>query len=118
MCPLCICFHFIASYDCLGSVARLYGSSAQGTGPIVLTNVLCTGVEQTLLECPGTPLDVGSCNHNDDAGVTCLPGKLLKCAGKDTGVCIFLSTLFSKCVRLLCSYITVYSWYIVYSVLM
>ena len=60
-----------------GSVARLYGSSAQGTGPPVLTNVLCSGVEQRLLECPSTSLDVGSCRNREDAGVTCLPGKLL-----------------------------------------
>ena len=56
-------------------MARQYGSSAQGAGPIVLYNVQCTGEEQRLLECPGSALDVDSCSHTEDAGVTCLPGK-------------------------------------------
>lgn len=59
----------------IGSVARQYGSSTQGAGPIVLNNVECTGDEQRLLECPGSALDVSNCYHNEDAGVTCLPGK-------------------------------------------
>ena len=53
----------------------VYGISPQGTGPIVLTNILCGGMERRILECPNTALDVGSCSHSSDAGVTCLPGK-------------------------------------------
>ena len=58
-----------------GSTARLYGSSTQGTGPIILYNMQCTGEERRLLECPGSALDVNSCSHAEDAGVTCLPGE-------------------------------------------
>ena len=56
-------------------MARQYGSSAQGAGPIVLNNVQCTGEERRLLECPGIAQDVSNCRHSEDAGVTCLPGK-------------------------------------------
>ncbi len=51
-----------------------HGSFSQGTGPIVLTNVQCIGVEQRLLECPNTALSL-SCSHSQDAGVTCQSGK-------------------------------------------
>ena len=58
----------------LGSLARLYGDSPQGSGPVVLYNVQCSGIERRLLECPNTALDVNNCRHSEDAGVTCSPG--------------------------------------------
>ncbi len=58
----------------VGSIARLYGQSSQGTGPIVLYNVQCSGTEGRLLECPSRALDVSNCRHSEDAGVTCSPG--------------------------------------------
>lgn len=57
-----------------GSVSQIYGTSAQGTGPIVLSSVECIGEEMRLLECPNTALDTGTCGHHEDSGVTCLPG--------------------------------------------
>ena len=44
----------------------------QGSGPILLDNVTCTGSESTLANC--THLGIGitrSCSHSEDAGVRC-----------------------------------------------
>ena len=44
----------------------------QGTGPIFLDNVLCTGSEQSLLLCPRiNPDGDPTCGHSEDAGVRC-----------------------------------------------
>ena len=52
----------------------------QGTGPIHLDEVGCTGREQTLISCPhNDPVGEHNCVHYEDAGVRChLEGK--KCA--------------------------------------
>ena len=47
-------------------VSAFYG---QGTGETLLSNVRCTGAEARLRDCPFSPL---SCNHSEDAGVSCL----------------------------------------------
>ena len=44
----------------------------QGSGPIWLDNVLCTGSESTLASCGHLGLNITrSCSHSEDAGVTC-----------------------------------------------
>ena len=43
----------------------------QGTGPIQLDDVGCTGVEQTIFDCAHPPFGVHNCHHNEDAGVVC-----------------------------------------------
>ena len=45
-----------------------------GDGPIFLDHVSCTGREERLLDCPNSGLEVGSCSHNQDAGVVCVTG--------------------------------------------
>ena len=58
-----------------GSTGALSYSSAyfgQGSGPIQLDNVQCSGNEQNLLNC--THLTVHNCGHYEDAGVAC-PGE-------------------------------------------
>ena len=48
----------------------------QGSGPIFLNNVICTGDEMTLLDCSSDPIGMtGSCTHEDDAGVQCRSSK-------------------------------------------
>ena len=44
----------------------------QGTGPVLLSNVRCTGTESSLLSCSHDGIDVAMyCFHDDDAGVIC-----------------------------------------------
>ena len=45
----------------------------QGTGPIWLDDVACTGTEARLIECGARPIGVHNCNHNEDAGTRCIP---------------------------------------------
>lgn len=51
----------------------MYG---EGSGPVFLGSVACTGVEPRLLECPNSGLEAESCGHSLDAGVVCLPGMI------------------------------------------
>ena len=43
----------------------------QGTGPIFLNNLRCTGTETNILSCPGGAV-TSTCTHRDDAGVNCI----------------------------------------------
>ena len=43
----------------------------QGSGPIVLDDVRCTGTEDRLVDCPYDPSTV-DCVHSEDASVRCL----------------------------------------------
>ena len=54
---------------CLGSAIALRGAHfGEGTGPIHLDNVICTGSENSLLDCRYSP---HNCGHYEDAGVIC-----------------------------------------------
>ena len=74
-----VCFmhmniHYPLQY-LIGATARtnalLFG---QGSGPILLHSVSCRGLESRLLDCPNGGIEMSSCSHRSDAGVTCLPG--------------------------------------------
>ncbi|KAM7451829.1 hypothetical protein ABFA07_000829 [Porites harrisoni] len=61
----------------LGFKTALYPSKraffGEGSGPIFLSNVKCTGDEHSLLECENDGFGVtGDCTHKNDAGVRCL----------------------------------------------
>ena len=44
----------------------------QGSGPIWLDNVVCTGTESTLASCGHPGINITrSCDHDEDAGVGC-----------------------------------------------
>ena len=44
----------------------------QGSGPILLKNVGCSGSERALIDCTHDPIgELGVCSHSDDAGVSC-----------------------------------------------
>ena len=48
----------------------------QGSGPIWLDSVTCTGSESTLARCGHLGLNITrSCNHSEDAGVRCYGGQ-------------------------------------------
>ena len=44
----------------------------QGTGPVLLSEMKCTGEEKSLLDCPHSGWGQNSCDHGRDAGVSCL----------------------------------------------
>ncbi|XP_042685256.1 deleted in malignant brain tumors 1 protein-like isoform X1 [Centrocercus urophasianus] len=46
----------------------------QGSGPIWLDNVQCTGTETALSQCQARPLGFNNCDHGEDAGVVCAEG--------------------------------------------
>ena len=61
-------------------VCRMLGYSAviathvmygQGTGTVWLSNVDCTGSENSISECPHIGWGQTSCSHSQDASVTC-----------------------------------------------
>ncbi|XP_076852124.1 scavenger receptor cysteine-rich domain-containing protein DMBT1-like isoform X2 [Brachyhypopomus gauderio] len=43
----------------------------QGSGPIFLDNVICSGGESSLTQCPHRGFGQHDCSHGEDAGVTC-----------------------------------------------
>ena len=47
----------------------------QGSGPIILNSLQCTGLEYRLIECVHGGLGVHSCSHDQDVGVRCIAGK-------------------------------------------
>ena len=57
----------------VGAVARGLSFFGQGTDPIVLDNVMCTGNELRLADCPA--LSTHNCIHLEDAAVICQPCK-------------------------------------------
>lgn len=47
------------------------GSFLAGVGRIWLDRVACTGRENRLVDCPANPVNIHSCNHDQDAGIIC-----------------------------------------------
>ena len=58
-------------YGTTGAVARTNAFFGQGTDPILLDDVACTGSETQLIDCPNNGIGVHNCAHSEDAGVTC-----------------------------------------------
>ena len=55
----------------LDSLAIGYGDFGSGEGFIHLSNIVCTGTEDRLFDCGGSPVGQHFCNHGEDAGVIC-----------------------------------------------
>ena len=51
--------------------ARSFAAFGQGTGPILLDNLGCTGNEARLFDCPNNGVGIHNCAHSEDAGVVC-----------------------------------------------
>lgn len=56
-------------------MTRVNAAFGQGTGPILLADVVCSGVEYELLNCQNVGLFVTNCAHSQDAGVVCMEGE-------------------------------------------
>ena len=52
-----------------GATAYLFARYGQGTGPIYLDDVSCTGTESRLVDCRYTANH--NCRHSEDASVSC-----------------------------------------------
>ena len=50
------------------------GTSTSTALPIVLDDVLCTGTEDNLWECPRNAINTHNCGHHDDVWVQCHGG--------------------------------------------
>ncbi len=60
----------------IGAAARLNAAFGQGSGPVLLHEVMCNGLERTLFDCPRDLMRrMGLCSHDRDAGVSCTLGK-------------------------------------------
>ena len=46
-------------------------SYGQGSGPIWLDHVSCTGSENRLIDCGHNPFSSHGCSHSEDAGLVC-----------------------------------------------
>ena len=51
--------------------AFLFAAFGQGTGPIWLDEVACTGTETNLTQCGHNGFGIEDCSHFEDAGVAC-----------------------------------------------
>ena len=58
--------------DHTGSLGFSDAFFGEGTGPILLDHVNCTGTESTLLSCPSNGVGIHNCSHHEGAGVSCL----------------------------------------------
>ena len=65
--------------DCAGAVAVSRAGFGQGTGPILLDDVACTGTEPRLWDCTNRGVGVHNCGHSEDAGVRCQPVNASTC---------------------------------------
>ena len=55
------------------AIAVFDAAFGQGSGPVLLSGVRCSGTESSLLSCSH---GVAYCSHSSDAGVVCPPCKL------------------------------------------
>ena len=55
------------------AIAVYQAGFEQGTGPVLLNGVRCTGTESSLLSCSHDGIGRAYCSHSQDAGVVCPP---------------------------------------------
>ena len=61
----------------IAGTALSFAHFGEGSGPIWLDEVSCTGLESELLECPHNRIGNHNCYHSEDASVRCsVSGKI------------------------------------------
>ena len=55
----------------MSGIAKSYNFFGRGRGPILLENVQCSGLENSVLDCESDGLGISTCSHFEDAGVIC-----------------------------------------------
>ena len=73
--PNIFTFFFLCLFVFSDAVAYSNAFYGQGTVPILLDDVRCTGTESRLIDCPYTAID--NCVHSEDAAVSCTTSKEL-----------------------------------------
>ncbi len=66
-----------------------YSTFGQGTGPIWMDDVYCSGNESNIADCTFPGWAVNNCGHHEDAGVVCSSG----CGLKYTCTCVCVTIL-------------------------
>ena len=51
--------------------ASLGAAFGEGSDPILMDDVACTGIEEKLADCEFPGWEISNCNHAEDAGVVC-----------------------------------------------
>ena len=66
-----ILYYKIFQFQFTDATAYSYARYGQGSGPIHLSYVACTGTEDALVNCTHFPNYIRYCRHYEDAGVLC-----------------------------------------------
>ena len=61
-----------------GAVALPRAPFGQGTGPILLDNLFCSGTQLYLFNCTHNGVGNHNCVHSEDAGLRCLTNTVCK----------------------------------------
>lgn len=72
---MCSFIQIVCVCVCCSGVAKAWSWAhfGQGSGPILLDAVKCTGNELFLDQCPHGDWEQHNCDHMEDAGVSCSP---------------------------------------------
>ena len=90
--------NYLKCVTSITGTALSFAHFGEGTGPIWLDDVSCTGSESELLECPHNGIGNHNCDHFEDASVRCsISGKFIITQN------VFNSSCFTYTISVLCT---------------